>query len=114
MGDIIASDNVVKHSGDNRVYTFDCRELLADGETVTGTPTVTHTTEHATSTLTIGTPAVNTTSVTVDGATIGVGQAVQVRISGGTSMADHTLECTIATSGSNTVVTKGIMKVRDN
>ena len=115
MGDIVASDKVVKHSADDFVVTFNCTNLLTlSGETVTGTPTIDQETDHATSSLTIGTATVNTSAVTVDGTEIATGKAIQVRVSGGTSKADHTLKCTFSTSGSNTKVTKAVINVRDN
>ena len=113
MGDILASDHVVKHPSDDCVYTFHCTNLLATSETISGTPTVTDTTDHATSSITISGIAANVAEVTVDGVTTAIGKAVQCRISGGTADADHVLTCTFSTSGSNTKVTKGTLQVRD-
>lgn len=114
MGDIYATDRVVKHSNDDCVYTFRCTNLLAAGEVITGTPTVTDTTTHATSSITISGIAANATEVTVDGKTTAIGKAVQCRISGGADSADHVLTCTFSTDDSNTKVTGGTLLVRDS
>jgi len=114
MGDIFATDHVVKHSNDDCVYTFHCTNLLASTELITGTPTVTDTTTHAASSITISGIAANVAEVTVDGVTTAIGKAVQCRISGGTADADHVLTCTFATDGTNTKVTGGTLQVRDS
>lgn len=114
MGDIYATERVVKHSNDDCVYTFHCTDLLAASEVITGTPTVTDTTEHDTSSITISGIAANAAEVTVDGITTAIGKAVQCRISGGTDSADHILTCTFATDASNTKVTGGTLLIRDS
>jgi len=63
-----------------------------DGDTFTGTPTAT---EQTTSDLTITAVQVNTSILTIDGESVAVGAAIQLKIDGGTSGVkyDVLLEC---------------------
>jgi hypothetical protein len=114
MSAIFAIDTVIKHSGDDRSYVFNCTNLLATSELITGTPTLVESTAHATSSLSITAVAVLESDTVVDGVTVETGKGVSARISGGTSPADHTLTLTFSTDSSNTVVTGGTLQVRDS
>jgi hypothetical protein len=52
-------------------------DLLASGETLTGTPTVTQ------ASLTFANQAVSTAALTINGETVAIGKAVQFKVSGG-------------------------------
>ena len=114
MSAIYAIDTVVKHSGDDKSYVFNCTNLLAASELITGTPTLVETTAHATSSLTISSVAALGVDTVVDGVTVATGKGVSARISGGTSPADHTLTLTFSTDASNTTVTGGTLQIRDS
>lgn len=98
---ITASERLVKAVAEAITKTFDFTRWLADtGETITGTPTITQTNNVTGATaLTIGTVTANTGEITVDGATIAVGNAIQALISVGQDGVHYTLTATVATSG---------------
>ena len=119
-----APEVLTKQPGESLVYCFDFTAKLdkdssgALAETLTGTPTVTS----ATSGLTIGDPEVNTVAIVrqkVDASLtpyneeIPIGAAVQVRISGGTDGTMYHLECSCATTLSNTRELDGDLQVVD-
>lgn len=66
--------------GDTRSAKIDYRKDLDSGELLTGTPTVV---EQDTSDLTISNVAVSTTTETVKGETVAIGQAVVWTVTGG-------------------------------
>lgn len=102
---------ITKHPSESVLYAIDFTELLASGETLSGTPTV----AGSPSGLTIGTPAVNTGTVVDDeGNTIAIGKAVQVRISGGTADTDYELTVSCGTTASDTRVGVCKLYVRDS
>lgn len=99
----------VKHSTESILFGVDFTKLLAGGETLTGTPSVT-----GGSGLTLGGPVVNTLAfVNDDGATVAIGAGVQVRIAGGTSPTDYPLTVSCATNQSNTRTMVCTLQVRD-
>jgi hypothetical protein len=100
----------VKHSTENILFGVDFSKLLQAGETLTGTPSVSQPSGLSVS----GSPLVNTAPFTNDdGATVAIGNGVQVRISGGTSPTDYVLTCTCGTSAGNTRTVVCTLQVRD-
>lgn len=91
----------------NAAVSFDA--LLEAGETLTGTPTA------AAAGLTIDNVRVNTGEVTVDGATVAIGRAVQFRVAGGTSGATYEIDVTCGTTSSpaQTLVVECMLTVLD-
>lgn len=81
-------------STQNASVSFD--GLLEDGETLTGTPTVTATP----SGLTIDNARVSTTELTIDGSIVAIGRAVQFRVAGGTSGTRYEIVVTSDTTSS--------------
>ena len=123
MADVKAQDDVIKQPGESILYAFmfrwtdsagDTHGLMASGETISSVTGVTIQSKTAgAADVTIGTPAANTTAITVDGRSAAIGEAVTVRISGGDDAADYRLQCTVVTSDSNTRQADGVLKVRD-
>lgn len=91
---------LTKAAVESLTEAFDLTALLASGETLTGTPTITATPAG----LTIGTPAVNTTALTdSDGNTIAIGKAIEVTISGGSAgRYELTVSCGTSAGGGRT------------
>ena len=92
---------LTKHPSESVFYAVDFTNILASGETLSGTPTVTVSPTGPT----IGAPTVNTGVLTDDeGNTVAIGKAVQVRVSAGTDGIDYTLTVSCATTASDTRV----------
>ena len=99
----------LKHPSESRVYGIDFTRLLATGETLTGSPTVTV----SPSGVTASGAAVNSaTFLDDDGVTIAIGKGVQVRLAGGSDGADYLVTFSVGTSQSNTLVAVGTLQVR--
>jgi hypothetical protein len=104
-----ASAPRVKHSTESLLFGVDFTKLLAAGETLTGTPSVT-----APAGITISSPAVNSQAFTNDdGATVAVAAGVQFRATGGLSPTDYVLTVTCGTSAGNTRTVVCTLQVRD-
>ena len=70
-----------KRTFDNRIFTIDCSQILASGQTITTISTVTDDAAE----LTFTGPIVNIAAVTLPtGNVVPIGQGIQVAISGGT------------------------------
>lgn len=107
-----------KYPGESALFDIDCSELLAAGETITGTPTMAHYPTGGDNDLTFGAPEVNQVPITyADGRTAPAGTVVQVRISGG-SLANnvddrrYSVTATFTTSNSNTLQAKALLTVK--
>lgn len=107
-----------KFPAESALFDLDCTELLDDGETITGTPTMSFLPAlGGGDALTFGTPAVNAAPVTYnDGRVAAIGKVVQVRISGGTSEATqrqryYSVAATFTTTAGNTLVAKALLAV---
>ena len=106
---------LTKFSAESDTFYMDCTDALADGETITGTPTMAFEPSALIGgdALTFGTAAVNGLAVVFpDGHTGKIGGVIVVRISGGTpvdadSEREYTVIATFTTSGSNTKVVRG-------
>ena len=100
---ITSTDRLYKHPDELLLFTFDYTNDLGSNETLTGTPTVE---EITTTDLTIGTPAINSSAVTVNGVEIAAGKAVQVTIAAGVDGSTYKLECDADTtvSGQNFII----------
>ena len=85
--------------------------VLDSGELLTGTPTVV---EVTTSDLTLGSKAVNTAILTINGISTPVGEAVQFNVSGGTAEVEYTIKITCSTDSSpaQTVIGSLIIPVK--
>ena len=86
-----------KGAGETRNIAVDFRGKLRGSEKLTGTPTIV---EVTTSALTLTNKAVNVAALTILGETVGIGQALQVRVSGGTAGTDYSIKLTCATDSS--------------
>lgn len=84
---------------------------LEGAEVLTGTPTVTATP----SGLTISNARVNTAAITIDGASVAIGNAVQFRVSGGTSGITYEIKvsCETDSSPAQTLVAECVLIVLD-
>lgn len=108
-----------KYPGESAMFDIDCSNLLASGETITGTPTMAYTPNGMAGgdALTFGTPTVNATPVTYpDGRVAAVGKAIQVRISGGTARGTkdgrkYAVRATFDTSAGQTLVASAMLNV---
>lgn len=107
-----------KLPGESALFDIDCSELLATGETITGTPSVAGLPVlTGDATLVFGTPVVNTSPVTYpDGRVVAVGKVVQVRISKGTAANTkdrrrYSVTATFGTNEGNTLQAKALLDV---
>lgn len=81
---------------------IDCTIGLDDGETITGTPTV------SVSGLTVDTIAVNAAAIEVDGKTVAIGKAITANVTGGTAGTTYEPKFTAATSGGQSRVIRNV------
>ena len=111
-----------KYPGESALFDIDCSQLLAAGETVTGTPAMSFLPAlTGGDALTFGTPAINASPVVyteADGTTrtVAAGKVVQVRVSGGTATSStdprkYFVAATFATSAGNTLVAKAELRL---
>lgn len=107
-----------KYPGESALFDIDCTNLLASGETITGTPTMAQLPAlTGGDQLTFGTPVVNGAPVTYsDGRVAATGKAIQVRISAGTATnsvdpRSYAVKATFTTSAGNTLVAKATLNV---
>ena len=93
-----------KRSFDNVSCDINCSNVLAAGETITGTVTAS---VAPAGELVLGSPVVNTVAVTYpDGTTAAIGKVVQVRVSGGSiktgqDSQDYVIRLHFSTSAGN-------------
>lgn len=99
----------LKHPSESRVYGVDFTRLLAVGETLTGSPTVTVAPSGVTAS---GSVVNSSTFLDDDGVTIAVGKGVQVRLAGGSDGSDYVVTISVGTSQSNTLVVVATLQVR--
>lgn len=106
---VLSKDLREKHPSESRKYTINFGPLLGSGETLSGTPTVSATP----SGLTLGSPTINSSTVTdpVDGSTCAANEGVQVQVSSGTSGVEYILTVT-ATQSTNTLVSQHRLLVK--
>lgn len=99
MARVLAREIIPKHPDESKVYDFDFANILADGETLSGTPIVD---EIDSADLTIGTPQI-------------VGSTVQARISGGSENTLYYVQCSCGSSvvGTTHVITGRLKVSRD-
>lgn len=112
-----------KFPAESLLFDLNCTEDLADGETITTSPTPIAMSHLPTLTgadaLTFGTPAVNASTTTYpDGTTAPAGKAIQVRIAGGSVPTGeaarlYTVLATFISSSGNVIVARGKLAVRD-
>jgi len=81
-------------AGETRNVKIDYTDKLDSGELLTGTPTITEVTS---SDLTLANKAVSTAQLTINGATVAIGAAVQFNVTGGTAGTEYKVKI-IATS----------------
>lgn len=104
-----------KFAGESDLFYFDCTKLLADGETITGTPAMSFEPSSLTGgdALAFATAVVNGSPIQFpDGSTGKTGGVIVIRISGGTPASasaerEYTVIATFTTSLSNTKVARG-------
>lgn len=100
----------VKHSSESLLFGVDFTKLLAAGETLTGTPTVTPPPG-----ITVSSAAVNAQSfVNDDGGTVAAASGVQFRAAGGVSPTDYVITVTCPTSTGNVRTVVCTLQVRDS
>lgn len=78
------------------------------GELLTGTVTVT---ELVTNDLTITTEIVNTSALTINGAAVAIGQAVQFNVSGGTAGKTYRILINVGTDSTPAQTLEGIVRL---
>jgi len=76
--------------------TVDYRGVLREGEVCTGTPTITM------AGLTLSSPAVSTTPITINGQSVEAGKAITFTVTGGTDGTDYNIKTQCGTSASRT------------
>jgi hypothetical protein len=103
-----AKDPKCKHPSESILFGVDFTALLAVGETLTGTPSVTGQVNVSPTG-----PIVNTSTFLNDaGATVAIGAGVQVRVAGGTDSIDEFLIVSCGTSAGNTRVVLCPLEIR--
>jgi hypothetical protein len=113
MGKITASQRPVLAVGDVRNGAVSFAAQLDSGEALTGTPLVV---EVDTADLTITSKAVSTTMLTINGASVAIGEAVQFKVSGQkTSGSPYKLKITATTNSTpaQTLVRYVLFTVKD-
>jgi hypothetical protein len=98
-----------KHATESIVLTFDFSAKLADGDLLTGTPTV----DAVSGTITIddNSIAINDSEVTVDSEAVAADKGVNVRISAGTAGTKVQLIATATTDDGDTLVVECIVVI---
>ena len=81
-------------AGETDMCAVDFTDRLDSGELLTGTPTITEVTS---SDLTLGNKAVSTGALTIYGATVATGMAVQFSVSGQQADTLYTISITVST-----------------
>ena len=89
-----ARERPVMIEGETRNGKVSFVDLLDDGESLTGTPTVV---EVTTSDLTISNAAVSAAALTINGESVATGKAVQFKVTGGTAGTTYLLRITVST-----------------
>jgi hypothetical protein len=84
----------VKRVSEVRNVSIDMRGKLDSGESLTGTPTIL---EEETTDLSFSNSAVNTAIIRINGRNVGIGQAVQFRVSGGVETTQYSIRVTVST-----------------
>ena len=92
----MALETLFKQPGESRLYTMDFSANMSSAETLASVVSVTADTVG----ITIGTPVYS-------------GKNAQVRISGGTSGAQHKLTWVVTTSSGNTLEADGYLKIEN-
>lgn len=82
-----------KHPSEVRNCGVSFAGALDEGELLTGTPTVTS----VPSGLTFASPIVSTQALTINGATVAIGKAVQFKVTGGVSGVKYQIEVSCGT-----------------
>lgn len=82
-----------KHPSEVRNCAVSFENVLDSGELLTGTPTVSATP----SGLTFASIKVNTVALTINGATVAIGKAVQFKVTGGSSDVKYQIEASCGT-----------------
>ena len=99
-----AEERRVQISTESVLRAVNFTGILADGETLSGTPTVT---VSPSGSLTVASVAVNVATYVNDhGTTVAVGKAVQFRVSTATAGTEYTLTVTCATTSGDTRAVK--------
>lgn len=106
-----ASERLFKSVAESIVKTWNFTKWLADGETLASVPAITQSNEVAAAELTIGSPAVNSGAITIDGVEIAIGKAVQVLVSGGDDKVEYKLKAKPTTTVPQTLQLTGILTV---
>ncbi len=94
MGSNTAPQIQYKTAAEVRMVAVSLQGKLDSGELLTGTPTIV---EVTTSALTLGSKAVSTTALTIDGVSNAIGEAVQFSVSGGTAGTTYTINVQVGT-----------------
>lgn len=98
-----AEERRVQISTESVLRYVNFTRILADDETLSGTPTITVSPTGPT----IASPVVTTATYTNDyGTTVAIGKAVQFRVSGGTAGTEYLLTVTCTTSSGDTRAVK--------
>jgi hypothetical protein len=100
--------------GSVRLVSIDCRGWLESGETLTGTPTITIAPSSGTPP-TLSNKAVNTGALTINGQSVGIGQALQclVTTTSSTTVGSYTItaQCGTNATPAQTVIGDVIIDV---
>lgn len=113
---ITASERLIKAVAESITVTFDFTKWLASGETLASVTSVVQSTEFepTPTALTIGTPAVNSAAITIDGVEIAIGKAVQVLVSVGQDLVHYKLTATVVTTSPQTFILNGELFVSND
>ena len=84
---------------ETRNIAIDCRGYLDTGELLSGTPTIT---EVTTTVLTLASKAVSTAELTINGATVAIGEALQLSVAA-SAIGTYSVKFICSTDASQTV-----------
>lgn len=96
-----------KTAAEIRFAAVDFQGLLDDGELLTGTPTL----ASAPTGLTFANTGVNAAELEINGVTAAIGQAVQFKVTGGTSGTAYVVTVTCGTDGTPAQTLVGKVKI---
>ena len=110
MDNYVAPEILTKHPSATRIVSVLFDERLADGDTLTGTPTATLSVGSG---LTVGTPSINEAAAVINGQLRSAGTIITFAVSGGTDESDYIIDVVCSTVNGEVLVIPCRVEVRD-
>ena len=110
MDNYVAPEILTKHPSATRIVSVLFDERLADGDSLTGTPSVTLAVGSG---LTLGTPSINAAATTINGQRRVAGTIVTFAVSAGVDETDYVIDVVCSTVNGEVLVMPCRVEVRD-